>query len=235
MSGFNFNNISNNMDYDYSFYIPRVNSSWCAKDIIDYFHEKNIGGVSRVDFTPTSNNLPTDYNYYFVDNNQMYSAFVHVYELYKNDMTNKIIKSIDELGQYKLDIENSDEFWYLKKNNRPLGIPIHNIPQLSDLIRGLENKVNEQQSQIDLLVQTITNDRYFYNQTSFNTTIHNDQETLYDGYNDFINKTNNISCNDTKSQSSDSTHSSMPSLETVSQKSSNSSRKENSDCLCGNQ
>jgi hypothetical protein len=207
------------MNYDYSFYIPRVHSSWSAKNVIDYFHTKMIGHVYRVDFTPMSNNLPTDNHYYFVDDKQMYSAFVHIHELYKNELTSQIIKSIDEVGQYKLNIETSGEYWYLRKCNTPLGIPIYNTSQLSELIRRLEEKVIEQQRQIEMLVHNITENN---NSTSFSNTVldMNESEILCD-----------LAFSDSDSKSAE-TYSSMPSLVSVSSSPRSTIRMDINELLC---
>ena len=207
--------INANMNYDYSLYVPRVHSSWSAQDIQLYCKENGLGVVYRVDFTPMSKCAPTDYKYYFVDENEVYSAFIHFTEFYKNDLTNQIIKSIDETGHYKLNIKNSSEFWYLRKCNTPLGEPIYNLTQVSELIRGLENKVKEQQIQIDILMRNLM----IKNDISFKTKY----QSLYDirSHNQVINDILNV--DDLAISSSDST---------VSNES--NKRVEISESICGN-
>ena len=142
-------------NFEYSFYIPRLRSNWDWKTLSQYFQSINIGKIARVDFTPiqTYNIDPTTKDFYFVNNAQMLSAFIHFEELYQNDLTQTIIREIETTGQYLWKFHDNNEFWYLKKCQNPVGYPIYNTAQLCELIRGLEEKNIVQQDQINQLLQ----------------------------------------------------------------------------------
>ena len=146
------NNI--NMMGEYSIYIPRVRREWNWSSMASYMESLGIGKVTRVDFTPvkTATTDPTKKEFYFIENSQAFSAFVHFSKLYNNKLTSSILTEIDMFGQYKHTIKMNngerDETWFMKECHNPVGYPIYNMAQICELIRGLEEKVDIQQKKI---------------------------------------------------------------------------------------
>ena len=159
-----YNNI--NMMGEYSIYIPRVRREWNWSSMASYMESLCIGKVTRVDFTPvkTATTDPTKKEFYFIENSQAFSAFVHFSKLYNNKLTSSILSEIDTFGQYKHTIKMNngerDEIWFMKECHNPVGYPIYNMAQICELIRGLEEKVDIQQKKIaELETKVLENDK----------------------------------------------------------------------------
>jgi hypothetical protein len=132
-----------------SIYIPRVYNTHTEQSIKQIFYNNWFGEVSRVDFTPLTNQ--TDESSPSI----MKSAFVHFNLFYNFDKDgwqlpdiSNILEKIENGESYKFQVSNT-EYWFLLKNKNPVPTTELNIHQIAENLRLLEEKVAEQNKTIE--------------------------------------------------------------------------------------
>ena len=128
----------NNGEYVYSFYIPRINTQYSEEDVRYLFQETGIGMVQRVDFAPINPRPGFGVNAY----NVVRSAFVHFSLIYNTDLANRIIATTDAGQSYGFYV-SEHQYWILLKAHNPVPTTMMNIHQVVDNCRVLEESVSE--------------------------------------------------------------------------------------------
>ena len=133
-----FSNEFNNGGYVYSFYIPRINTHYLEEDVRYLFQETGIGMVQRVDFAPINPRPGFGANVH----NVVRAAFVHFNIIYNTDIANRIIATTDAGQSYGFYI-SEHQYWMLLKAHNPVPATMMNIHQVVDNCRVLEESVAE--------------------------------------------------------------------------------------------
>ena len=133
-----FSNESNNGGYVYSFYIPRINTHYLEEHVRYLFQETGIGMVQRVDFAPINPRPGFGANVH----NVVRSAFVHFTLIYNTDLANRIIATTDAGQSYGFYV-SEQQYWILLKAHNPVPTTMMNIHQVVDNCRVLEESVSE--------------------------------------------------------------------------------------------
>jgi hypothetical protein len=145
--------------YNLSVYIPRLNINVTEDYVKQVFRNQHVAIVERVDFIPIVSPAPGL-------EKDLQSAFVHFdayfYDEKTDDMYEKVFEQCSSWKFYPDD--NSDEYWLLLKNNKPVQATNLNIHQIAENHRILEEKVSVQENHIQELYNTINFIRYDHEQ-----------------------------------------------------------------------
>jgi len=131
-----------------SFYIPRISVKYNEQRIKNVFQENEIGCVKRVDFT---NNYKEGVN--------ILSAFIHMEHMNNTDLANNLFHTVYSYDtHFKFWPElNSNEYWLILKNMKPITETNKNIHQLVENVSILEEKICNHEETISTQNEKIEN------------------------------------------------------------------------------
>jgi len=136
----------NNNTEPMSIYIPRMSVSTTEKEVMELFHNREIGQVRRVDFTSTLKK--PGFNEISTSVMRMKSAFVHFNKYYDN--TPLVQRLLELLTNHQekcvlyLDAEKRS-YWILLKAKTVIPDTMMNHHQIVENCRYLEKKLEEQE------------------------------------------------------------------------------------------
>ena len=131
-----------------SFYIPRISVKYNEHRIKNVFHENDIGCVKRVDFTNT-----------YKEGVNIISAFIHMEHMYNSNYGNNIFHTVYSYeNPFKFWPEsNSNEYWLILKNTKPITETNKNIHQLVENVSIMEEKICNHEETISTQNEKIEN------------------------------------------------------------------------------
>lgn len=136
-------------------YVPRMSKTMTEELVSIELLKGDIGRVSRVDFIPIGFKPGFDE---FHDP-LFKSAFIHFHGLFYNQIVNEILSRLESGDQYKYMSICSQEYWYMWKAHKPIQETMLNNHQIMEsgrwLQRQMEKQTSLQMAQIEQMAKLI--------------------------------------------------------------------------------